>query len=159
MLTGLAHTAICVPDVDEATRWYESVLGLRVLSPPYRMAGEAIERDMGELVPSPVVITAAIVGFEDGDRVLELVEYPAAPAVPPQDWAVTQPGITHVGLVCDDIEATRAHLAANGVELLTSGIADIAGVRTTWFRDPWGVVFIVIEKGKPARPYWRQHWA
>ncbi len=61
MLTGFAHTAVCVPDVEEAVRWYTDVIGLRVLSPPYRMEGPQIEQDMGELVPSPVVVTAAIV--------------------------------------------------------------------------------------------------
>ena len=64
--------------IDAAVRWYTDVLGLKLLSPPYRMEGDAIERDMGELVPSPVVVTAAILGLESGDRVLELVEYPNA---------------------------------------------------------------------------------
>ncbi len=63
VLTGFAHSAVCVPDVEAATRWYSEVLGLTVLSPPYRMEGEQIEHDMGELVPSPVVVHAAIVGF------------------------------------------------------------------------------------------------
>jgi catechol 2,3-dioxygenase-like lactoylglutathione lyase family enzyme len=92
MLTGLAHTAVCVPDVDAAVEWYTTVLGLRVLSPPYRMTGAAIEQDMGE-----------------------------------------------------------------GVTFLTSGIADVAGVRTTWLCDPWGVAFILVEKRHADRPYWRQH--
>jgi hypothetical protein len=38
-------------------------------------------------------------------------------------------------------------------------VASVAGVRTTWFRDPWGVVFIVVEKRHPDRPYWHQHGA
>jgi catechol 2,3-dioxygenase-like lactoylglutathione lyase family enzyme len=54
-VTGLAHSAICVPDVEEAARWYCDVLGLTVLSPPYLMDGDAIARDMGELVPEPPV--------------------------------------------------------------------------------------------------------
>lgn len=155
MLTGLAHTAICVPDVEEAARWYSEVLGLRVLSPPYRMEGAHIEQDMGELIPSPVIVTAAIVGIEREDRVLELIEYPAAPAdaVP---RALTQPGITHVALLCDDLAATRTTLEGRGVEFLTSGIADVAGLRTTWCRDPWGTVLILLEKQRPERPYWSQ---
>jgi catechol 2,3-dioxygenase-like lactoylglutathione lyase family enzyme len=158
VLTGIAHTAICVPDIDAAVQWYEDVLGLRVLSPPYRMEGEAIERDMGELVPAPVVVTAAIVGLDEGDRVLEIIEYPN---VGTDDGrvrvSVVDNGITHIGLVCDDVDAERARLEAAGVTFLTSGVAGIAGVRTTWFRDPWGAVFILIEKGHPDRPYWRQH--
>ena len=155
MLTGLAHTAICVPDVEEAARWYSEVLGLRVLSPPYRMEGPQIEQDMGELVPSPVVVTAAIVGFEKEDRVLELIEYPAAAAdaVP---RTLTQPGITHVAILCDDLVATRTTLEGRGVEFLTSGIAEVAGLRTTWCRDPWGTVLILLEKRRPDRPYWSQ---
>ena len=157
MLTGVAHTAICVPDVDEAVRWYTEVLGLRLLSPPYRMEGDAIERDMGELVPSPVVLKAAIVGIQDDDRVLEIIEYPNVASDPAsENMSVTDPGITHIGLLCDDVETTRDEFEARGVTFLTTGIADVAGVRTSWFRDPWGVVFILLEKRRRDRPYWRQ---
>lgn len=157
MITGLAHTAVCVPDVDAAVEWYETVLGLRVLSPPYRMEGDAITRDMGELVPAPVVVKAAIVGTAEGDHVLEVIEYPEAPAGDTRARSVTDPGLTHVGLLCDNVGATRRDLEAHDVEFLTAGIADVAGVRTTWFRDPWGVMFILVEKRHPDRPYWRQH--
>ena len=157
VITGIAHTAVCVPDVDAAVAWYESVLGLRVLSPPYRMEGEAIERDMGELLPAPVVLKAAILGAGADDRVLEVIEYPAAEGrTRPADGSLTDHGLTHVGLICDDIASVRAELEAKGVTFLTTGIADVAGLRTTWFRDPWAVTFILIEKGRADRPYWRQ---
>ncbi len=158
MLTGLAHTAICVPDARAATAWYSDVLGLRVLSPPYRMKGAQIEQDMGELVPSPVVVTAAIVGFGADDRVIELIEYPTADVDPPEPGrtSVTRVGITHVGVLCDDIAATRLELERRGVEFLTAGIADVAGLRTTWCHDPWGTVIILLEKSEDARPYWGQ---
>jgi catechol 2,3-dioxygenase-like lactoylglutathione lyase family enzyme len=160
MLIGLAHVAVCVPDVDEAVAWYESVLGLQVLSPPYLMEGDAIARDMGELVPAPVAVKAAIVGVEGTDHVIEVIEYPSAPTQAREGAAdVTQAGLTHIGLICDDIDATRAAFEAAGVEFLTAGIADVAKVRTTWFRDPWGVVFILVEKTRPDRPYWKQYQA
>jgi len=75
MITGLAHTGVCVPDCEAAVAFYRDVLGLRVLSPPYVMAGNAIRDDMGELVSDPAM-KAAIMGFhDDGDRVLEVIEY------------------------------------------------------------------------------------
>ena len=156
MLTGVAHAAVCVPDVDVAVRWYQDVLGLRVLSPPYRMEGEQIERDMGELVPSPVVIKAAIVGVDDSDHVIEVIEYPEVGGAD-NARSLTDHGLTHVGLVCDDVVATRAELEARDVSFLTAGVADVAGLRTTWFRDPWGNTFILLEKRRAERPYWRQH--
>jgi catechol 2,3-dioxygenase-like lactoylglutathione lyase family enzyme len=158
MLQGIAHTAVCVPDVESAARWYADVLGLAVLSPPYLMEGAEIEADMAGLVPSPVAIKAAIIGTADGgDRVLEVVEYPRARG----SWRDNAPsvidyGYTHVGLVCDDVEATRADLERKGVQFLTDGVASVAGLKTTWFVDPWDNVFILMSKRDPAKPYYRQ---
>jgi hypothetical protein len=42
------------------------------------------------------------------------------------------------------------------VEFLTTGIADVAGLRTTWCSDPWGTVIILMEKSEDALPYWGQ---
>ena len=161
MLTGMAHTAVCVPDVEAATRWYAEILGLRVLSPPYRMEGAQIERDMGEIVPSPVVVHAAILGFGEDDRVIELIEYPAANVAPPETGrpSLTTVGITHIGMVCDDISETRAELEGRGVEFLTAGITDVAGLKTTWCCDLWGTVIILLQKSNVARPYWGQWMA
>jgi catechol 2,3-dioxygenase-like lactoylglutathione lyase family enzyme len=160
VITGLAHTALCVDDVDAAVEWYRDVLGMTVLSPPYRMDGPEIERDMGELVPSPVVVKAAIMGVPDNsDRVIEVIEYPnAAGRDRPADASVVDHGFTHVALLCDDVTATRSDLEAKGVRFLVRGIADVAGLRTTWFADPWNNTFILVEKvRRPDRPYFRQY--
>jgi hypothetical protein len=61
-------------------------------------------------------------------------------------------------LVCDDVTATRSDLEAKGVSFIVDGIADVAGLRTTWFADPWNNVFILVEKvRKPDQPYFRQY--
>ena len=99
MITGLAHSGVCVPDCEAAVAYYRDVLG---------SAGLA------------------------------------------------DPGLTHIGLICDDLGETRKTLEDKGVRFLADGIADIAGVRTAWFADPCGVVFILVEKGKPERPYFAQ---
>jgi catechol 2,3-dioxygenase-like lactoylglutathione lyase family enzyme len=159
VITGIAHTALHVADIDAAVEWYRDVLGLTILSPPYRMEGNAIERDMGGLVPAPVVVTAAIVGLDEGgDRVIEVVEYPSVATGEPPRAAVTRLGYTHIGLLCDDVRATRAELEARGVRFLVDGAADVAGVRTTWFCDPWENVFILVEKVRRRdRAYYRQY--
>ena len=156
MITGLAHTGVCVPDCEAAVAFYRDVLGLRVLSAPYVMDGEAIRDDMGELVADPAM-KAAIVGFDgDGDRVLEVIEYLRVDERARRRGGLSEHGLSHVGLICEDIEATRAELETKGVRFLVDGIADVARVRTTWFADPWGVVFILVEKSRPERPYFAQ---
>ena len=157
MITGLAHTAVCVPDCEAAVAFYRDVLGFTVLSPPYLMDGDAIRADMGALLPDPAM-KAAIVGFcDDGDRVLEVIEYLHADGGDARRaTGLADHGLTHVGLICDDLDETRKTLEDKGVVFLVDGVADIAGVRTTWFADPWGVVFILVEKGKPERPYYAQ---
>jgi catechol 2,3-dioxygenase-like lactoylglutathione lyase family enzyme len=157
VISGLAHVAVCVSDCEAAVGWYESVLGLSVLSPPYLMTGQAITDDMAELLAGrPVEVRAAIVGFADDDRVIEVVEYPNEPEAPTRR-VFADPGISHVGLVCDDITATRATIEAAGGEFVVKGVADIARLRTTWFRDPWGVTWILMEKRDATKPYWRQY--
>src|SRR4051794_32608454 len=157
MITGLAHTAVCVPDVDAAVAWYRDVLGLQVLSPPYLMEGDEIARDMGELIDEPR-LKAAVVGLrDDGDRVLEIIEYPGIESEGGRSTAaLTDHGLSHVALVCTDIEHLRSDLEAKGVRFLVQGIAEVARLRTTWFADPWGVVFILVEKSRPERPYFAQ---
>jgi catechol 2,3-dioxygenase-like lactoylglutathione lyase family enzyme len=161
-IRGVAHAGVCVPDVDAAVVWYRDTLGMRVLSPPYLMAGPAIEADMGELIPG-VTLKAAIVGFDRSDHVLELLEYPGFAAAPGPARAsasaerrLTDHGVTHIGLVCDDLVSARADLEAKGVRFLTTGTAGIAGLRTAWFEDPYGTVFILMQKADPGRPYWGQ---
>jgi catechol 2,3-dioxygenase-like lactoylglutathione lyase family enzyme len=154
----MAHTAVCVADVDAAVRWYGEVLGLTVIWPGTLLEGDDIAADMGELLPGPVAVKGAILGVgETGDRVLEVIEYPRAPGRPKHDdSAMTDHGYSHIGLLCDDIYATRAELEARGVRFLTSGVAEIVGLKTTWFADPWRNVFILMEKRNPAKPYYGQ---
>jgi predicted enzyme related to lactoylglutathione lyase len=120
------------------------------------MDGDAIRSDMGELMADPAM-KAAIVGFgADGDRVLEVIEYLRADGGELRREGLANTGLSHVGLICDDLDETRKTLEDKGVRFLVDGIADIAGVRTTWFADPWGVVFILVEKRRPERPYFAQ---
>ena len=90
----------------------------------------------------------AIVGFDDdGDRVLEVIEYLGVAGGDQRNAAaMSDHGLSHVGLVCEDLDATRAELEANGVRFLVDGIADVARFSTSGYVDPWGVVFILVEK-------------
>jgi catechol 2,3-dioxygenase-like lactoylglutathione lyase family enzyme len=55
VITGMAHSGVCVPDCEAAVAFYRDVLGLSVLSPPHVMAGDEIRDDMGQLVSDPTI--------------------------------------------------------------------------------------------------------
>src|SRR6202022_3508248 len=134
MITGMAHAGVCVSDCEAAGAYSRGGRGFPVLSPPYVMDGDAIRADIGQLLADPAM-KAAIVGFgDDGDRVLEVIEYLRADGSDARRAAgLADPGLSHVGLICDNLDETRKSLEDKGVHFLVDGIADIAGVRSTWF--------------------------
>ena len=124
VLTGFAHTAVCVPDVRGGRQ-----LVLRGPRPPGAVAavphgGRArSSRTWASSSRHPSSSRRPSSGFGADDRVIELIDYPAADVAPPEPGrpSVTRVGITHVGMLCDDIGATRAELEGRGVEFLTRG--------------------------------------
>jgi catechol 2,3-dioxygenase-like lactoylglutathione lyase family enzyme len=75
--------------------------------------------------------------------------------------------VAHTGVSVPDYEAAvRFYRDVLGMTVLSPPYVmdndairddmDVAGVRTTWFTDPWGVVFILVEKSKGDRPYYAQ---
>src|SRR3954463_11638773 len=122
MITGFAPTRGCGPHCEGAGGDYRHGLGVPVLSPPYVMDGDAIRADMGQLLADPAM-KAAIVGFgDDGDRVLEIIEYLRAEGSDAARTGLADPGLSHIGLICDDLEATRKELQDKGVRFLVDGI-------------------------------------
>ena len=115
---GLAHIGIRVHDLERALRFY-ALLGF--------------EKTAGPIGPEPVAILSHPSGVE-----LNLV-LNAPQAHEPNilmDVPEKHPGITHFALLCDDILAAKARLAAAGIAL--SGgpmrLGDIA--EAIFVRDP-----------------------
>ena len=160
MITGLAHTALHVADVDAAVAWYarRARPHRAVAAVPHgrrrdrarhgRAAARSGRREGRDRRRRRRIRSRhrghRVSGGRSGDR--------------RRRPTITRPGFTHVALLCDDVAATRRDLEAKGVRFLVDGIADVAGLRTTWFADPWQNVFILVEKvRRPDRAYYRQY--
>ena len=115
---------------------------------------------MGELVPAPVVVKAAIVGVEaTADRVIEVIEYPTVAAGDRRRRRSTRLGFTHVASAVRRRRRDPRRARGEGRARSSSTASPTSpGVRTTWFADPWENVFILVEKvRRPDRPYYRQY--
>ena len=74
--------------------------------------------------------------------------------------------LTHINYAFGNVDASGKCASGDpwadyqrpvSAEESVDGVADVAGVRTTWIADPWDNVFILVEKvRRPDRPYYRQ---
>ena len=100
----IAYVALVSNDVAATSAVFEHQLGLP--------RNELVSGLTGEIVPVFTIGRAALAVFPIGD-----------PMVGGQD----KPGVHHIALVSDDIDATRAQLAVQGLELSAKGEPGLGG--------------------------------
>jgi catechol 2,3-dioxygenase-like lactoylglutathione lyase family enzyme len=142
MIHGIDHTALSVPDMDQAIEFYSGVLGFEV--------------EMNAGWPSGAKPLDDLVGLEDsaskvamlrlGDTKLELFQYqnPEGKAQNP-DRPVCDHGIIHLCLAVSGIEEEYERLKKVGVRFNSSPI-DMGRECCVYGRDPFGNVLELIEK-------------
>lgn len=131
------HVGHCVTDLDRAARFY-AALGFvedrRLVLP------DAVVADFLD-VEAPVGLTAVYLAL--GPFQLELIHYDREGNPPARERRFNEPGLTHLSLDVDDLEATLAALPDAGGEVLRT----VPG-RAAIVRDPDGQLVEVIQ----ARP-------
>ena len=117
-ILGLAHIGIRVHDLERSVRFYE-LLGFT--------------KTAGPIGPEPVAILDHPSGLE-----VNLVLNAPKPSEPNilMDVADKHPGITHFALLCPDITAATARLAAAGIPLSGGPIQFGPGAKGVFVRDP-----------------------
>jgi catechol 2,3-dioxygenase-like lactoylglutathione lyase family enzyme len=145
-MRGVHHVGITVPDLERAIDFYTGVLGLEFVDAPTPLfTGPEVGKGLG--VPGAAMRQ---VNLRLGDVMVEVIEY-AEPATPLEDRPipVNARGAAHLGFLVDDIRAKKAELEAAEVEFLSEvNVEDegiLAGWRWVYFRDPFGIVFELVE--------------
>jgi len=131
------HFGVTVSDLDRAVEFYRDTFGF---GDPERFAVS------GEAFADAVGVDGATGRFAhfdaDGARI-ELVEYdPEGDAI--DDGTVDRPGVTHLGLAVDDLDAFYAGLAPD-VTTLSEPRTTESGTRILFVRDPEGNLVEVLE--------------
>src|SRR5947209_4566964 len=133
-MTGVRfnHVGQCVADLERAKRFYCELLGFtaeREVTPP----DDASARLMS-LTP-PLALTASY--LVRAGLVLELLHYAAPGQTQPyRPRAMNEPGLTHISVSVDDIDAVCARVPAFGGEVIASSNIGAA----VFVRDPDGQV-------------------
>ena len=128
------HIGIAVSDIESAIAMYEGAFGLRP---------EQVEEVAGQGVRAhhlPV-----------GETRIELLE-PLDESSPIARFLARRgPGIHHIAFAVDDLETTRAHMAASGLEPLGEPSTGADGRRIQFFhpRSTGGVLIEICSGGRP----------
>jgi len=128
-ITGLAHIGIRVHELERSVRFYE-LLGFT--------------KTAGPIGPEPVAILDHPSGVE-----INLVLNARSAGEPNilMDVPDKHPGITHFALLCPDIHAAQARLAAAGIALSGGPIRFSPVARGIFVRDPDGNVIELHQRG------------
>lgn len=131
------HFGVTVTDLDRAVEFYGTVFGFEVLN-RFSVSGEAFSDGVG--VENATGTFAHLAG---GDVRIELVEY--APEGDDQTGgSINQPGVKHLGLAVEDIDAFYDGLPSD-VETLSEPRTTESGTRILFVRDPEDNLVEVIE--------------
>jgi lactoylglutathione lyase len=106
------HVGQCVTDLGRSRRFYEELLGFvaeREIQPPDGASSKLLR------LPEPLGMTALYLR-RDG-LVLELLHF-ASGTVPARDRVMNEPGLTHLSISVDDVEAVCRRVPELGGEVL-----------------------------------------
>jgi len=142
------HTGQVVTDLERSKRFYQEVLGFRYwhqITPP-----DAPTAKLSCLSP-PLGTTVAYLTL-DG-FVLELLHYSAPGATAPfTPRTMNEPGLTHLSISVDDVQATAAKAVEYGGQIIEESDIGVA----TFIRDPDGQLLELLpvsyRDGLPPRP-------
>ncbi len=109
-----SHTGQCVRDLDRARAFYTEVLGFEVVM-DLDVGGSQSAKLLR--LPDPVQLQACYLR-RDG-FVLELLAFADPAPHAPRDRSVLEPGLTHISIGVDDLDATCAAVVEHGGEVLT----------------------------------------
>lgn len=147
-LQHVDHVGLTVPDLDAGVKFYTEVIGGTELYRigPFDSAEIPPMEDGRDWTEAHVNVTGArltIAMLSVGPNLmLELFQYDK-----PDDASRTPPrncdyGGHHIAFKVDDLEAAKAHLAANGCRVMAGPIVldegPAAGVQVNYVLDPWG---------------------
>lgn len=145
-VSGVDHIGFTVPDLAEARRFLEDVIGCRYL---YSLGPFVHDDDwMAEhLNVDPRTVMRQLHFFSlAGQAIFEVFEYqaPDQRTRPPRN---SDHGGHHIAIYVEDLDSAVAYLRRRGVRVLgepTASTGPSAGQRWVYFLAPWGMQFELV---------------
>ena len=134
MFRRMDHVALSVQDMERAIAFYCDLIGFQVVF------DRTFDEPMARLIGEPGT-SVRIVHLRLGEAVLELFHYRHPPGRPRRpDARQSDLGLTHIGFIVEDFDATLEHLQAHGVQLVGEPVEIRPGVHVAYFYGAEGEV-------------------
>lgn len=144
ILAGVHHIAINVSDIKKLKKFYQEVLGLKLLFPPQEGSGAELEKAVN--VPRAKLKYAML---QAGDTCVELIQY-LNPIGKPYDRKNCDTGNMHLAFRVSDIDKAYAELKKKGVKFNNPPVkidsGPLKGCAFAYFTDPDGVTLEIFQE-------------
>lgn len=136
MFKKMDHVAISVKDMEKAIAFYSDVIGME------KVFDRKFDAPMAKLIGVEGT-EVRVVHMKMGEAVVELFDYMYPKGREPRsDLQQCDYGLTHIGFMVEDFQATLRHLRDHRVEFLGEPVEIRPGVSVAYFR---GVEYEVCE--------------
>jgi lactoylglutathione lyase len=137
-LSGINHVGLTVADIERSIAFYRDVLGMTLYRRRPHVDNDYVAQQTGY---DGVVLNVASFRVADGPTTLEIVQYMTHNR-PAADTATNQPGITHLCVAVDDLQAAYDDLRGKNVRFRSppvpiTGGPNVGGL-VVYFYDPDG---------------------
>jgi catechol 2,3-dioxygenase-like lactoylglutathione lyase family enzyme len=134
MFVRMDHVALSVRDMERAIAFYGNTLGFQVVF------DRVFTTEMARLIGEPEV-EVRIVHLRLEGAMLELFHYRTPEGrARPEGQRQCDLGLTHIGFIVSDFDATHARLCELGVSFLGEAVEIRPGVRVAYFHGAEGEV-------------------
>jgi len=138
MTSACSHIGLCVTDLERSRRFYEEVFGFRLA---FDLSTDGSSTPQLLRLEAPLTLNAAYLAV-DG-LLLELLQFEPAGAPGPVTRVMNEPGLTHLSLFVDDVDAVIAAVPQHGGRVRDDTNLGVA----VFVEDPDGQAIEVIGPG------------
>lgn len=142
MIKTVRHVGIVVKKINEILPFYRDLLGLKLV----KMAHEPEVFASGLLGLSHCQLITVKLAADDGETLIELLEFASHPGNHAADAELTRPGITHIAFTVRNLDELYQKLILAGITFVSPPSKSPDGfAKVAFCRDPAGNYLELVE--------------
>jgi catechol 2,3-dioxygenase-like lactoylglutathione lyase family enzyme len=142
MIRNVRHVGIVVQKIDDLLPFYRDLLGLK----PVKKAHEPEEFASSLLGLSHCQLITVKLAAEEGETLIELLEFASHSGNQGADTELTRPGITHIAFAVKNLDELYQKLTFAEIEFISPPLKSPDGfAKVAFCRDPAGNFLELVE--------------